>query len=62
MKNNNKRIVEILKKCDILIDGKYEKSLRDVTLPLRGSVNQNIINLRDIDFDNIDKIEKYKYN
>lgn len=58
LKNNNKRIVEILKKCDILIDGKYEKSLRDVTLPLRGSANQNIINLRDIDFDNIDKIEK----
>ena len=50
--NTNSRIKDILKKCDFLIDGKYEKSLRDITLPLRGSSNQNIINLKSIDIDN----------
>ena len=39
------RIIEILKRCNYLIDGRYEESLRDTTLPLRGSSNQNIIEL-----------------
>lgn len=37
------RIIEILKQANILIDGKYIEELRDTTLPLRGSSNQNII-------------------
>lgn len=41
----DKRIVEILKRANTLIDGRYEKDLRDITLELRGSSNQNIINL-----------------
>jgi anaerobic ribonucleoside-triphosphate reductase activating protein len=45
----SQRINDILSLCDILIDGKYEQSLRDVTLPLRGSVNQRIINLKQLD-------------
>ena len=44
--SNSQRIRDILKKCDFLIDGRYEKNLRDITLPLRGSSNQNIINLK----------------
>ena len=39
------RIKEILKQCNYLIDGRYEKDKRDITLPLRGSSNQNIIEL-----------------
>ena len=33
---------EIVKKCDVMIDGKYMDSQRDVTLKWRGSLNQNI--------------------
>lgn len=51
-RSSSQRIQDILKLCDILIDGKYEQSLRDVTLPLRGSVNQNIINLKQVSADN----------
>lgn len=41
----DQRIIEILKRANILIDGRFEKDLRDITLELRGSSNQNIINL-----------------
>ena len=30
---------------DVLVDGPYIESLRDITLPMRGSSNQSIINL-----------------
>lgn len=43
------RIINILKQSNILIDGLYEESLRDITLPLRGSSNQNIIMLDEIE-------------
>lgn len=36
---------KILSEVDVLIDGPYIESLRDITLPLRGSRNQRIINL-----------------
>ena len=39
------RIIQILKQANYLIDGRYEKDLRDITLPLRGSSNQKIIEL-----------------
>lgn len=42
------RILKILKQANYLIDGKYEESLRDTTLPLRGSSNQNIIELDEL--------------
>ena len=42
---NDDRIIKILKHANYLIDGRYEESLRDTTLPLRGSSNQNIISL-----------------
>lgn len=36
----------ILEYADFLIDGPYVQELRDITLPLRGSSNQNIIDLK----------------
>jgi len=45
MAKKDNRINEILKQCNYLIDGKYEQDKRDITLPLRGSTNQNIIEL-----------------
>lgn len=45
----NQRIKNILQLSDFLIDGRYEQSLRDVTLPLRGSSNQRIIDLKQLD-------------
>lgn len=38
-----------LENIDILIDGKYEKDLRDITLYLRGSSNQRVLR-KGIDF------------
>ena len=40
--------LRVLKNCDILVDGPYVQSLRDVTLPFRGSSNQRIIELKNI--------------
>lgn len=45
MIRKDQRIIEILKRANTLIDGRFEKELRDTTLELRGSSNQNIINL-----------------
>ncbi|MDD7757526.1 MAG: 4Fe-4S cluster-binding domain-containing protein, partial [Clostridiales bacterium] len=44
--SNNIRIKNILKTADYLIDGPYIQKERDITLPLRGSRNQHIINLK----------------
>lgn len=40
-------ISHILSQCDTLIDGRYENDKRDITLKLRGSSNQNIIDLKE---------------
>lgn len=37
---------EILKRCDIMVDGQYVDSLRDVRLHWRGSSNQRVIDLQ----------------
>lgn len=42
----SKQKLEILKQCDVLVDGKYIEEERDITLPFRGSRNQRIIDLR----------------
>ena len=36
---------ELLKLCDVLVDGRYEDDKRDLTLKFRGSSNQRIIKL-----------------
>lgn len=42
---DNGKLQEILNSIDILIDGPYIQEQRDVSLPMRGSKNQHIINL-----------------
>ena len=37
---------EILKNIDILVDGKFEEELKDITLKFRGSRNQRIIDMK----------------
>lgn len=41
------KVKAILEMTDVLIDGPYIERLRDVTLQMRGSSNQNIINLKE---------------
>lgn len=37
---------EILKYCDILVDGRYVEELRDITLEWKGSSNQRVIDVQ----------------
>lgn len=37
---------KILSQCDVLIDGQYIDSQRDITLPYRGSANQRLIDIQ----------------
>lgn len=39
---------ELLMMCDVLVDGKFEVSERNITIPFRGSNNQRIINLKEL--------------
>jgi len=45
----NFHIINILSQIDVLIDGLYKESEKDITLELRGSKNQRIL-YRGIDF------------
>lgn len=45
--HNDSHVKSVLKYADYLIDGPYIQELRDVTLPMRGSSNQNIIDLNE---------------
>lgn len=47
---SNSHLKYILNNIDILIDGLYLENKRDITLPLRGSSNQNIIDMKKFDF------------
>ena len=38
----------ILKYVDVLVDGPYIESEKDITIPFRGSRNQRIINLKEV--------------
>ena len=37
---------EIIKKCDIFVDGKFIEELKDLSLPWRGSANQRVIDVQ----------------
>lgn len=45
LEKNDKIIHQVLNLLDCLIDGPYIEDLRDITLPMRGSSNQRIIEL-----------------
>ena len=47
LQSRNGHVEQILELTDYLIDGPYIESYRDVTLPMRGSANQSIINLKE---------------
>lgn len=41
---NLKKLISL---CDILIDGKFQKDLKDLSLKWRGSTNQRVINIQE---------------
>lgn len=43
----NKSVDSILSMIDFLIDGKFDESLKDITLKLKGSSNQRIIDVKE---------------
>lgn len=45
MAKDDEEILNLISVIDILIDGKYEHDLRDLTLKFRGSTNQRIIDM-----------------
>lgn len=45
-KSTDAHLQHILQLADVLVDGPYIESEKDLTLPLRGSRNQRIINLK----------------
>ena len=47
LKMSDPKVKLILDMVDVLIDGPYEESKRDVTLKMRGSSNQSIIELKE---------------
>lgn len=50
LKNSNDNYLQqILSQINVLIDGPYIERLRDITLDMRGSSNQRIIELNKID-------------
>ena len=44
LKNNKAR--ELLENCDVLVDGRYEDELRDLSLAWRGSSNQRVLDVK----------------
>jgi anaerobic ribonucleoside-triphosphate reductase activating protein len=47
IRSTSPHMEQVLDLIDVLIDGPYVESKRDITLPLRGSSNQSIINLKE---------------
>ena len=47
LKMSDPKVKLILDMIDVLIDGPYEESKRDITLKMRGSSNQSIIDLKE---------------
>ena len=50
VKIKDKKILYVLNNADYLIDGPFIEEQRDITLAMRGSTNQRIINLGDFEF------------
>lgn len=41
-----KKRSDIICQCDVLVDGQYVETQRDITLPWVGSSNQKVINIK----------------
>ena len=39
--------LDVVKLCDVLVDGRYEDDKRDISLAWRGSTNQRVINIKE---------------
>jgi anaerobic ribonucleoside-triphosphate reductase activating protein len=39
------KLRELAKQCDVIVDGKFQLELRDVSLPFRGSSNQRLVDV-----------------
>ena len=50
LNKNNPKINYILDEADFLVDGPFDIAKRDITLPMRGSTNQRIIDLKNLTF------------
>ena len=48
-------MTKILNYVDVLVDGKYMKELRDISIPWRGSTNQRVIDVKKSTINNIVK-------
>ncbi len=46
LEKNDREIMELLRFVDVLVDGRFEKSLRTLELPFRGSKNQRLIDVK----------------
>lgn len=56
LKNRNDQDIQnILNLIDVLVDGPYAQGLRDITLKLRGSLNQRVLRLKNGMIESIDK-------
>lgn len=47
LNSNTQDMVELLKQCDVLIDGLYVEQLKDLNSIYKGSSNQRIINVQE---------------
>lgn len=43
---NSVSMLDVVKQCDVVVEGRYIEEKRDVTLPWRGSTNQKVIDIR----------------
>lgn len=43
---DDKKLYQIISQCDVLVDGQYIDSQRDITLPYLGSKNQKLIDVK----------------
>jgi anaerobic ribonucleoside-triphosphate reductase activating protein len=45
-RQNGKTLATLLRLCDVIVDGPFVESQRDLTLKFRGSMNQRLIDVK----------------